>query len=64
MNKIDPNEKVDVNDIYVKEYMSKQVRYYEEAYHDIMKIVCKHCPECTYDCPIGHKIWKFVKGEL
>lgn len=60
----DKSVNVDLNDIYGKEYMSKEKRDYEEAYSDIMKVICKHCRECTSDCPIGHKVWEFVKGEL
>lgn len=52
------------NNVYAKEYLSKEVRDYEEAFDDIMKVICSHCPECTSDCPIGRTVWKFVKGEM
>ncbi len=50
--------------VYAKEYLSKEVREFEEAYNEIMKVICAHCKECTSDCPIGRAVWQFVKGEM
>ena len=49
--------------VYGKDFMPEPMKTYEEAYDEIMKIICKHCKECTQACPIGHAVWKFVKGE-
>lgn len=54
----------EANEIYAKEFLPDELRDYEEKYDEIMRIICKHCPECTTECPIGHSVWNFVKGEL
>lgn len=64
MEYLDDIEKEVEKEIYGYDYMSEGRKDYEKAYVEIMQIVCKHCKECTTGCPIGHKVWEFVKGEL